>query len=229
MYSDSDTFDSVGPDNFRSLLRTCFEITISNDGTKTCPLLERTIETVVLSCFFSKDALSPGFICRWLEQNCPRLVPPLYKYCIITITSAYRGLEAAETNKTGLELATPVLEKSSPFNADDPPLLPISEAWLIAGAIDPLYSRPQEVQNPNFVAKLLTVLPSHWTLLYDSNQHGVGSNRFLHHVTGYKGPSLVLIRGNDDKLFCICSPSEWKETHMYTGTEHCCIIQLSPK
>lgn len=140
----------------------------------------------------------------------------------------------------GLELATPVLEKGNPFLSDKiPPLLPISQAWLLAGTLAPLYSTPQKMQSPSgsgnnlasqvFMAKLLSLVPSHWTLLYDSMQHGVGSNRFLHHVLGYKGPTLVLIRGNDDHILCISSPNEWKETHMYTGGDDCFIVQLHPK
>lgn len=258
MYCDSEKMDVISPDCFRQLLKTCFSLTISvtsGEQAKSCPMIDRTLDSVISACFFSKDYLSPGFVCRWLEQNCPRLVPPAYKYCVFTLTSAYRGIEIND-QQIGLELATPVLEKSNPFvegassnksqtpspvngKEFEPPLLPLSEAWLLAGALNPLYSRPQQVQSPItansalasqvFISKLLSVVPSHWTLLYDSMEHGVGSNRFLHHVLGYKGPTLVLLRGNDDYIFCISSPGEWRETHMYTGGDHCSVIQLSPK
>lgn len=79
------------------------------------------------------------------------------------------------------------------------------------------------------MAKMLAVVPSHWTLLYDSQMHGVGANRFLHHVLGYKGPTLVLLKAENEQVFCIASPSEWKETHLYTGDKDCCIIQVLPK
>lgn len=243
MYSDTEGLDHISPSAFRSLLKTCFDLTTAHltDSTNSCPMIDRTLDTVVKSCFFSKDTLSPGFICRWLDENCPRLVPPLYKYCVFILTSAYRGLAVVD-NKIGLELATPVLEKACPFTETlekIPPLLPVSEAWLLAGTLNVLYSMPQQVQSPTlatsplasttFMANLISIVPSHWTLLYDSSEHGVGANRFLHHVTGYKGPTLVLLRGNDDHIFCISAPTEWRETNMFTGGDHCSVIQLSPK
>lgn len=79
------------------------------------------------------------------------------------------------------------------------------------------------------IPHLMSTIPTHWSLLYDSQQHGVGSNRFLHHVIGYKGPTLVLLHSETDEVFCLCSPSEWRETHLYTGDKDCHIIQLLPK
>lgn len=80
-----------------------------------------------------------------------------------------------------------------------------------------------------FMAKLLSMVPSHWTLLYDSRQDGSGTNRFLHHVLGYRGPNLILFRCDDDLLFCVANPSEWRETHLYIGDEDSCCLQLLPK
>lgn len=84
-----------------------------------------------------------------------------------------------------LELATPVLDNANPFDEEHPPLMPVSQAWLLASALPVLYAKPQPVQNPStstngggalastsFMAKMLAVVPSHWTLLYDSQIHG---------------------------------------------------------
>lgn len=187
-----------------------------------------------------------------------------------TLSTAYRGIETAEAARSGagstdagisLELATPVLDNANPFDERHPPLMPVSEAWLLASALPQLYAKPQSIscaaqppqQQPSqtatvavqpptlsptsngglasqaFLAKMLSVVPSHWTLLYDSRQHGVGSNRFLHHVLGYKGPTLCMLCGDNDQVFCIASPSEWRETHLYTGDKDCCLIQVLPK
>lgn len=76
--------------------------------------------------------------------------------------------------------------------------------------------------------------PRHWTLLYNSEQHGAGANRFLHHVLGYRGPTLLFIRAsspneNEKKIiYCICSAVEWRETHLYWGNEESTIIELQP-
>lgn len=254
MYSDLEQTDIITADGFRTMLRTCFELTINHQPifeetlktselNKICPMIEKTLNTVMVSCFFSKDYLSTGFVCRWLEQNCPKLVPPIYKYCAFILTSAYRGVENLD-KKTGLELRTPILEKDHPFESSNTEsqisLLPLSVAWLLASALDILYTKPISVQNSSstttstlvsqvFMAKMLSIPPTHWVLLYNSMTQGIGANRFLHHVLGYKGPNIVLIAGNDDNLFCIASPGEWKETHMYFGGENCYFIQLRPK
>ncbi|KRT84774.1 hypothetical protein AMK59_1714, partial [Oryctes borbonicus] len=81
----------------------------------------------------------------------------------------------------------------------------------------------------SFLTKLLFAVPSHWLILYDSNEMGLGANRFLHHVLAYKGPTLILIKANDDSLFCVASPCEWKESHQYWGGEDCAAVQLLPK
>lgn len=260
---------------------------------------------VTQSCFFTKDSLSVGFVCRWLEQNCPRLILPLHHFCVHTITTVYRRLEGEQSNdensqvdasrekedesgitivagqkKISLELATPVLDNvKSPFSRSSdasvqlPHLMPLSQAWLLAGSLPALYTRPQQSavhrsdqqqskgqpssQSPqeteqshsaiglkpsnnnlnsttsstpnSFMNRLLSIVPSHWTMLYDSFQHGVGANRFLHHVLGYRGPTLLLLHSKTDELFCIAAPAEWRETHLYTGDKECQIMQLLPK
>lgn len=141
---------------------------------------------MVQSCFFSKESLSSGYICRWLENNVPRLVPPIHKYCVHVLSTSHRiiidknmknnsdtvvsitAINAGEASY-GLELQTPILEKGSPsFNVNDQadcskpltqedrdklniqqPLLPLSEAWLLAGSLPPSYSRPQSIPAPH--------------------------------------------------------------------------------
>lgn len=86
-----------------------------------------------------------------------------------------------------------------------------------------------------FIAKMIgSTCPSHWTLLYNSDQHGTGTNRFLHHVLGYKGPTILLIRAagmaenETGTIYCLCSAVEWKETHLYWGDEDSCVIEMFP-
>lgn len=160
-----------------------------------------------------------------------------------TLSTAYRGIENGSEGEAGasLELATPVLDNMNPFDEKHPPLMPVSQAWLLASVLPPLYTKPQshaaspatsnasKLTSTAMMMKMLSVVPSHWTLLYDSNQHGVGSNRFLHHVLGYKGPTLCMFRAVNDQVFCIASPNEWKESTLFTGDKECCLIQVLPK
>ncbi|XP_055594719.1 uncharacterized protein LOC129745588 isoform X2 [Uranotaenia lowii] len=277
MFGDLNESELITPENFKELLRTCYNLAMAHyqDGPQSCFLLDRTLNSVVQSCFFSKESLSPGFICRWLDNNVPRLVPPIHKYCVHALSTSHRliidksmknnsdtvvsisAINAGEASY-GLELQTPILEKGSPNfsgkSADKDPqtaeiktdnnimqtLLPVSEAWLLAGSLPPTYSKPQSVQPPMnststnlastvFMAKLLSMVPSHWTLLYDSREDGAGTNRFLHHVLGYRGPNIILFRCDDDLLFCVANSSEWRETHLYVGDEDSCCLQLLPK
>ncbi|XP_065083071.1 uncharacterized protein LOC135705326 isoform X2 [Ochlerotatus camptorhynchus] len=281
MFGDLNETELIKPENLKDLLRTCYNLAMAHyqDGPQTCRLLDRTLNSVVQSCFFSKESLSSGYICRWLENNVPRLVPPIHKYCVHALSTSHRiiidknmknnsdtvvsitAINAGEASY-GLELQTPILEKGSPsfgvnsVNQADcskpltqeardklniqQPLLPLSEAWLLAGSLPASYSRPQSIQPPLnsnssnlashvFMAKLLSMVPSHWTLLYDSRQDGAGTNRFLHHVLGYRGPNLILFRCDDNLLFCVANPNEWRETHLYIGDEDSCCLQLLPK
>lgn len=253
MYAQQDNPDFIDKEGVTRLLHICYTIAMQHSGNNLlCPAINRTFSSVTKSIFFSHDTLSLGFVCRWFEQNLIRLVLLVHKYCVHTLSTAYRGL-AEDGQSCGIELQTPVLEQRNPFPDKSPNgsgdgatadtvdasscLMPLSQAWLLAGALPPLYSKPQKVTSPSankasaaqiFIEKL-SMLPSHWTLLYDSNEHGLGANRFLHHVLGYKGPTLILIHTKDDQTYMIACPAEWRETHLYIGGEGSCVLQLWPK
>lgn len=258
MFSDTET-ENCSIEGLKALLRTGFTLAMVHyaEGPQTCPEIENTLDAVMNSCFF-QEPLTAGFIARWLEQNCNRLISPIHRYCVHTLTTIYRDIEQHHENDgmgkgCGLELQTPVLELGSLSFGEKKrnTLLPLSVAWLLTASLPPLYSLPQSVpgnSNPpenenedqlkplpsqSMIAKLLSVIPSHWTLLYDSNQDGLGANRFLHHILGYKGPTLILLKCRDaskkSSVYCIAAPSEWKETHLYTGGEDSCLLQLQPK
>ncbi|XP_030376732.1 uncharacterized protein LOC115625724 [Scaptodrosophila lebanonensis] len=253
MYAQQDNPDFIDKTGVTRLLHICYTIAMQHSGNAVlCTAINRTFGSVTKSIFLCHDSLSLGYVCRWFEQNLIRLVLLVHKYCVHTLSTAYRGLEQ-QSQSCGIELQTPVLEQRNPFAADATDssganggslesLMPLSQAWLLAGALPPLYSKPQTIspqssKSNNSSASSavqifkdkLSMMPSHWTLLYDSNEHGVGANRFLHHVLGYRGPTLVLLHTNDDQTYCIAAPSEWKETHLFVGGEGCCVIQLMPK
>ncbi|KAK0071664.1 hypothetical protein PV325_012531, partial [Microctonus aethiopoides] len=95
----------------------------------------------------------------------------------------------------------------------------------------------EDAQNDNTSEVLAAKLsrnpcPSHWTLLYSSDEHGTGANRFLHHIIGYKGPTILFIKGdsgnNEYVTYCVCSTMEWRESHLYWGDDDSMIIELQP-
>lgn len=244
MYAEIDRPDFINKQGVTRLLLTCYQVAMDHSGNIVlCPAINRTFDSVVRSIFFNQDSLSIGFVCRWFEQNLIRSVLLVHKYCLHTLSTAYRGLEQDDQSQSsGIELSTPVIEQRTPFpeqsDTESNTLMPMSQAWLLAGALPPLYTKPQTVvsQSANKSASAaqifkdkLSMLPSHWTLLYDSNEHGLGSNRFLHHLLGYRGPTLILLNTEDGQKYCIGSPNEWKETHLFTGAEGSVVLQLLPK
>ncbi|XP_044007440.1 MTOR-associated protein MEAK7 isoform X2 [Aphidius gifuensis] len=77
-----------------------------------------------------------------------------------------------------------------------------------------------------------TPCPSHWSLLYSSDLHGAAVNRLLHHVLGYRGPTILFIRGSSSNnkcvTYCIGSTVEWHESSSYWGGDDSIVIQLKP-
>lgn len=249
--------ENATKEGVKNLLKLSFSIAMMHYSgeAQTCPEIENTLDSVIATCFF-QEPLSVGFISRWLNENCPRLILPVHRYTIHLLTTSYRSIKMHTEDKTGngLELATPVLEKGAPFG-NSLPMLNLSMAWLLAGTLPASYAKPQTapvrdkdddtISNPAvsptsslpsqvLLGKLVPTVPSHWTMLYDTRQHGVGANRFLHHVLGYRGPTLVILharsfKDQSEKIFCVASPTEWKETSLYTGGEESCLVQLQPK
>lgn len=67
------------------------------------------------------------------------------RYCVHMLATRHRDMEAHVEScglGAGLELATPVLERGAWQAASA--LMPVSRAWLLAGAAPPLYSRPTQ-------------------------------------------------------------------------------------
>ncbi|XP_030759581.1 uncharacterized protein LOC115884983 isoform X2 [Sitophilus oryzae] len=235
----------ITSESFNSLLMCAYHVSMDHysEGPQMCLSISKTLKAVVDGCFYQKSSLSSQYVSHWLADNAARLLLPLHRYAVHSIATAWRTIDQNEQpESTGLELSTPVLEQSGPFGqgkAPHPHLLTMSMSWLLACALPPLYSRPQRASSPNnsatgisslsFLSKIACAIPSHWTMIYDSDEHGLGCNRFLHHVLGYKSPTLVIFKVEDNQKFCVCSPCEWKESHHYWGGEGSAIFQLLPK
>jgi len=237
--------ENLTPESMRSLLMCSYHVAMDHysEGPQMCLGINKTLTAVVDGCFHTKKALSCQFVYHWIEANCPRLLLTLHRYAVHSLATSYRTLETDDPHlAAGLELATPVLEQSSPFNQGKhihPYILQMSMSWLLAGALPPTYSRPQRAHSPSnsgvglssqaFLMKLLCAVPSHWINLYDSDEQGLGANRFMHHVLAYKGATLVLLKVDGGSVFCIGCPNEWKESHLYWGGEDAVLFQLLPK
>ncbi|KOB74164.1 Restriction of telomere capping protein 5 [Operophtera brumata] len=188
---------TVTPECLRKLLYTSYKLAMDHypEGPQTCLLINKTLSAVVNGCFNNKDSHSVGFVVRWLEEHCHRLIHPVHRYCVHTLATRHRDIEthASEDGEgAGLELGTPVLARALGSGSA---LLPLSCAWLLAAAAPPLYSTP--LQPPQYqgggglasaawLSRLVCAVPSHWAPLYISREHGLGANRFLHHTLAYR-------------------------------------------
>jgi len=215
-----------------------------SEGPQMCFSISKTLASVEASCFHKKDSLSSSFVSHWLGTNAPRLLLPMHRYTVHILATAYRTIDKeGPTLAAGLELTTPVLEQPPSMPSDhkvhhQPFMLTMSMSWLLAGALPPMYSRPQKAHSPsssgsglsniNFLSKFLSSIPSHWLNLYDSNEMGLGLNRFQYHVLAYKGATLTLLKADNGAIFCIAAPCEWKESNLFWGGEETCLFQLMP-
>ncbi|KAM3957867.1 uncharacterized protein ACR2FA_008135 [Aphomia sociella] len=225
----------VTPDGLRNLLYISYKLSMDHypEGPQTCLMIHKTLAAVVNGCFNNKESHSIGFVVRWLEEHCHRLIFPVHRYCVHLLATRHRDMEArveSSGSGAGLELATPVLERACWPAAGE--LLPLSLAWLLAGAAPALYSRPLRpppgaLPSAAWLARLVCALPSHWVPLYRARSHGRGANRFLHHALSYRGPTVLLLRAAA-RLAALAVDAEWTETHRYWGGPDCALMQLFP-
>uniref|UniRef100_A0A1B6DBB8 TLDc domain-containing protein n=1 Tax=Clastoptera arizonana TaxID=38151 RepID=A0A1B6DBB8_9HEMI len=233
--------DSINQNQFRELLMTVFKIAMDHypEGPKFCPHINKTLKAVVDSAFHKKEILTTCYLTHWIQQHLPKSLILLHRFVAHILSTAYRSVaEKINEKDQGLELTTPILDKISPDWEVPDAILPLSQVWILSTSLPSLYTKPSQ-QSPSsstngftsktFIAKLLDFsCPSHWTPLYNSNHHGIGANRFLHHVLSYRGPTLMFIEGDQGMIFCIGSNQEWKDTHQYWGGEESIIVQMLP-
>ncbi|KAL1130002.1 hypothetical protein AAG570_012945 [Ranatra chinensis] len=236
----------ITADELQELLSTVYTIAMDHypGGPQSCQKLQSTFRAVIDSAFHNKSSVPHGYMTNWLEEHCPRLVPLLHRYVVHMLSTAYRKIseQTQDGNASGIELSTPVLDQvcENCESASSKPLLPVSQVWLLATSLPQLYTKPSQRSSPlctNMtvttklcVAKLFDFsCPSHWTLLYNSNNHGLGANRFIYHISNYRGPTLTFLRGDQGVEFCLGTTDEWKESHHYWGSPDSIVIQLLPK
>lgn len=137
--------ENASKEGVKSLLNVSFEIAMAHytgDG-KVCSQVQETLNAIIATCFF-QETLSIGFVAKWMDENCSRLILPIHKYSIHLLTTSYRSIKMNQEDKStnGMELATPILDTKSPFE-ESAPMLTVSMAWLLAGTLAPTYSLPR--------------------------------------------------------------------------------------
>lgn len=240
MYSNIKIDGSISPEGLKALLNISYNIAMDNSRISSCIYANQIINAAVVSCFHGKHALSVSYASNWIWQHCPRIIYGPHRYIIHVFTTAYRNGEILLSKgqpQPHLEIPTPILEQ--PDSLDFPQiLLPVSYVWLLSSTLPECYLQaddsPKDITHALIAKRMGNVCARHWTLLYNSSEHGTGANRFLHHVLGYRGPTLLFIRAVNSNVdtvcptYCICSAVEWRESHLYWGSENSMGIELFP-
>jgi len=71
--------------------------------------------------------------------------------------------------------------------------------------------------------------PVEWSLLYNSNSHGLSMNRFQHHVFSYKGQTVMLVELEAGDLYVVAADTEWKESTQRYGGMDALILEAVPR
>ena len=71
-------------------------------------------------------------------------------------------------------------------------------------------------------------LGGEWTRLYTSEENGLSFNRVCHHILGYRGPTVLLIRDFDGAVFGFFTSEAWKEANAFYGSSECFLFRLFP-
>lgn len=87
--------ETMTPESMRSLLMCAYHIAMDHyaEGPQMCLIINKTLKSVVDSCFHNKEQLSSQFVSHWLAANCPRLLLPIHRYIIHSLATSYRTLE----------------------------------------------------------------------------------------------------------------------------------------
>ncbi|XP_066599472.1 uncharacterized protein [Prorops nasuta] len=234
MYSNINGNGEVTSGFLKELLMICYQIATNSTGLALCPHLEPLINSITTSCFHGKETLSTSYVSNWIWQHCPNVISGLHRFVIHVLTTAYRNDKApVAKEQLSLEVDTPAAENSISQNG-----LPLSYIWILSSTLPVVYLQGnivnKDIANVVIASSTGNIVPRHWTLLYSSNEHGTGANRFLHHVLGYRGPTILFIRAeslNKDverPTFCVCSAVEWRESHLYWGDEDSICVEIFP-
>lgn len=123
------------------------------------------------SCFLTRDTLSVGFVCRWLENNLPNLIMPLHRFCVHTLTTVYRTIElpqmtrdadeqseankenpiqfsASQASQSAADKTIPPVITGNTLPSHDGKAMSMSQSWLLAAALPTVFTRLHDRKVP---------------------------------------------------------------------------------
>lgn len=79
-----------------------------------------------------------------------------------------------------------------------------------------------------FVAMTGEELQGQWKQLYTMTKDGISFNRIVHHVLGYNGPTVILIRTAEDNVLGFYCHDRWRECNRFYGSSNNFMFTLTP-
>jgi hypothetical protein len=68
-------------------------------------------------------------------------------------------------------------------------------------------------------------LQGDWERLYTSADDGLSFNRICHHILGYGGPTVILIRDVKGHVSGFYTNEAWKESNSFYGSSDCFLFK----
>ncbi|XP_072031361.1 uncharacterized protein [Amphiura filiformis] len=212
--------DGLTEKGVHSLLETAYIISMRTNGTfHKWTEIEQTVIKELAHTIVSKGSQSSAL--SWMDTNCPNLVAAMH---LFFLTNIYRGKdEEHSTNVTNSEI----------FEGR---LLSMTRWWILTSTLPSCFSQSQgqseQVDGASASAsgdKNKEVAEEyHWSILYSSEDHGLSLNRFKHHVFGYRGPTVLILRCDGDYVYAVAIDVEWRDGIQPWGGANCHIIRISP-
>ncbi|CAG0919626.1 unnamed protein product [Notodromas monacha] len=232
----------INKDGCEQFLWACYDAATFSEH-ESCEEEKFIIYAVLTSIYHQKSEVSVGYLQNWMKKNCPFITDGLSKYVMARLTNAHSevhgdGIDFRST--PGLPLivnGTDIDEKSTCFTDGRDKILHPAVLWLLTATVPDFYWKPNRTPvscHKLFfptLTELITSLsaPRKWTVLYDTDHHGMAMNRFIHHVMKYHGPTVVILYADYGYRFCLVVDEEWKDTGVYWGKSGCALIELGPE
>lgn len=227
--------DHITKEDALTMVNICYALTLSSSmiAYSKSALDEKVFEAMVQSMFTLKSSLTYSDLQKWLDSHCAHMFAGVHNWVYTILTGS----------KIPSELETAPVPQLERF-VEGKYCMSMGMLWALSASLPSLYTHSDKeggdsppvgaAKNPlltsfQFLMKLarLTRCQS-WTLLYDSNDHGLSINRFTHHVSSYNGPTITLVSFEGRNVYCIASDQPWKDSAKRFGGSDTVLLQLTP-
>lgn len=192
---------------------------------------EKVFEAMVQSLFNLQSSLSYSDLEKWLNHHCPHMFAGVHNW-VYTILTGSKVPTELETTRF------PQLERIG----EGTHCMSMGMLWALSASLPYIYTHSEKeggesstgTKNPlltsfQFLMKLARLSRCQsWTLLYDSNDHGLSMNRFLNHVSSYNGPTITLASFEGRNVYCIACDQPWRDDAKKFGGKDTVLLQITP-